>query len=261
MIDSHSHLDFNDFNADRQQVVDRAQQAGIEKIILAGVSQSTWPRLQKVCDDYANLLPCYGLHPYFIDQHEDHHLEDLKKILQQQPAVAVGECGLDYYLKDLDKNKQKNFFETQLDIADELNLPVVIHSRKANQDVLSALKKHANLNGMIHSFSGSIEVAQQFISRGFYISLGAVVTFEKATKIRKLAQQLPLDALLVESDAPDQPGLKHLKQRNEPAYIVETLDIIASLKNKTLAEVAIATHENTVRLFNLDHASFNQTES
>jgi len=251
MIDSHCHLDFEDFDADRQQVIERAQQAGIEKIIIAGISQTTWSHLRQVCEQYKNLYACYGLHPYFIEQHEIPHLDDLKNTLQQSKAVALGECGLDFYLSDLDKDKQQFFFEAQLDIADELNLPVVIHSRKANQQILTALKKHPNLRGMVHSFSGSIEVAQQFIKRDFYISLGAVVTFERATKIRKLAEQLPLDALLIESDAPDQSGLKHNNQRNEPAYIVETIAAIAELKKISLDEVAAASYKNALELFSL----------
>lgn len=252
MIDSHCHLDFEVFDNDRQQVIERARQAGVEKIILAGVTQASWLRLQKVCEDYQNLFPCYGLHPYFIEQHETQHLDDLKKILQQANAVALGECGLDFYLKHLDKNKQLQFFEAQLDIAEELKLPVVIHSRKANQDVLKALKSRPNLTGMIHSFSGSIEIAQQFIKQGFYISLGAVLTYERASKIRKLAQQLPLDALLIESDSPDQPGLKHHGQRNEPAYIVETIKAMAELRAVSAEEIAEASQHNAIELFSLN---------
>ncbi len=251
MIDSHCHLDFKAFDSDRLQVVERAQQVGVEKIIVAGISQATWPRLKKISESYQSTLACYGLHPYFIDQHEWHHLDDLKYFLQQNKAIGLGECGLDFYLKSLDKKKQHIFFEAQLDLAQELELPVVIHSRKANQDVLRAIKKRPSLSGMMHSFSGSIEVAKQFIDAGFYISLGAVLTFEKAVKIRKLAQQLPLDALLVESDAPDQSGLKHHKQRNEPAYIVETIKTIAELKNITEEEVSAASQDNAISLFSL----------
>ncbi len=251
MIDSHCHLDFPDFDNDREAVIKRAQEAGVKKIIIAGISQATWPRLKKICEQYKNLYPCYGLHPYFIEEHQPEHLDQLEDFLKNNPAVALGECGLDFYLSNLDKNKQQEFFEAQLDMALRLNLPVVIHSRKANSQILQAIQKRPGLNGMIHSFSGSIETARQFIDKGFYISLGAVVTFEKASKIRKLASQLPLDALLIESDAPDQPGLKHFKQRNEPAYIMETIKVLAKLRKESFAEIARASENNARELFKI----------
>ena len=259
IIDSHCHIDFSAFDHDRDQVLAHASQVGVKKIIVPGVLQKTWNKISEYCTQYTQLYPCFGLHPYYIEQHSEKDLTLLKQHIQQNTTVAVGECGLDFYLKNLDKSKQQFYFEAQLDIAKEFNLPVVIHARKSTEAVINTIKKYPQLNGMIHSYSGSYEQALQLIELGFYLSFGGPITYEKSTRLRKLVQSLPLDSLLVETDAPDQPVAKadeynantEGNSRNQPAYIVDVVDTIALLHSKNREEIASITTENANSLFQL----------
>jgi len=251
IIDSHCHIDFEDFDSDRKHVLQRAQNAGIKHIIVPSISADNWPRVRQNCQQYSQLHPCYGLHPYFLDQHKAEHLNELKKWLDNEAAVAIGECGLDFYLKHLDKNKQLEFFDAQLKIAVDYQLPVIIHSRKATEQVIQTIKKYPGLHGMIHSYSGSLEQAKQLIDLGFYISFGGAITYEKATRIRAIAQQIPLDALLIETDAPDQPDLHHHSKRNEPVYILNVLETLSELKDLPVEKIANTTSDNAISLFSL----------
>lgn len=251
IIDSHCHIDFTDFDADRSEVIQRAQQQGIEKIIVPGVQRSSWDRVRHCSDSYPALYPCYGLHPYFISEHKKTDIQALQTYIDQHRPVAIGECGLDFFLRDLDRELQQFYFEQQLDIALQADLPVVIHARKSTEAVIDAIKQRRSLRGMIHSYSGSYQQALKLINLGFYLSFGGPVTFEKATRLRKLVSQLPLDCLLVETDAPDQPGQMANRQRNEPAFIAEVVEQIALLHHTDINRVADITTENAKALFQL----------
>ncbi|MCW9012427.1 MAG: TatD family hydrolase [Gammaproteobacteria bacterium] len=251
IVDSHCHLDFEDFDDDRDQVLASAKSIGIEHIVVPAISSATWPRLKKVCDHYLECHAAYGLHPYYIDKHCHSDLDKLDQWIKREQPVAVGECGLDFFLKDLDKNKQQEFFEAQLDIANENQLPVVIHSRKATEQVILCLKKYPSLTGMIHSYSGSLEQARQLIDMGFYISFGGAITYDRASKLHSIAAKLPLEKLLVETDAPDQPGLKHHGQRNQPYYIFDVIETLARLRNDTVENISHITSSNAIALFSL----------
>lgn len=251
IIDSHCHLDFKVFNTDREQVIERASHAGVSKIIIPGVMQKTWRDIKLCCETYPQLYPCYGLHPYFIDQHKEADLELLRHWVKTSKPVAIGECGLDFYLKNLDQKKQIFYFEEQLDIALEFNLPVVIHARKSTEAVIDGIKKRPGLSGMIHSYSGSYEQAIKLIELNFYLSFGGPITYEKSTRLRKVVKSLPLDNLLVETDAPDQAMSNASTLRNEPAFITEVIKSIAHLHNTTEQEVARFTTENAKKLFQL----------
>lgn len=251
IIDSHCHIDFDVFDIDRDAVLKHASSLGIHKIIVPGVMQNTWQKIKDCCDNYPQLYPCYGLHPYFIHQHSTEDLDKLSGWVQDNKAVAIGECGLDYYLKNLDKASQQFYFEKQLDIAIEHNLPVVIHARKSTEDVIMAIKQRPSLRGMIHSYSGSYEQAIQLIDRNFFLSFGGPVTYEKSTKLRKIVASLPLESILVETDAPDQPTAHAKNSRNEPANITEVIQSIAHLHGSDTDEVARITSENAKTLFHL----------
>ncbi len=251
MIDSHCHLDFAAFDADRNQVIERSRQIGIDKIIIPGVAAYTFPRVKNTCNEYNECLAAYGLHPYFIDDHNEQDLITLDHWLETENAVGVGECGLDFYLKELDKEKQLEYFYAQLELAVKHRLPVIIHSRKATEQIIKALRKYPSLSGMIHSYSGSLEQANQLIDMGFYLSFGGAITYERATKLRNMVQQLPLESLLIETDSPDQPGSLHNKQRNEPGFITETLTTLSELKSLPIEIIATQTTKNTKTLFNL----------
>ena len=251
IIDSHCHLDFKVFDSDREQVIQRASHVGVNKIIIPGVMQKTWGDIKICCETYPHLYPCYGLHPYFINQHKESDLDKLRHYIEINDPVAVGECGLDFYLKNLDPEKQFFYFEQQLDIALEFKLPVVIHARKSTEDVIHAIKKRPGLNGMIHSYSGSYEQAIKLINLNFYLSFGGPITYEKSTRLRKIVKSLPLNNLLVETDAPDQPTSNASSARNEPSFITEVIENIADLHSTTEQEVARITTENAKKLFQL----------
>lgn len=251
IIDSHCHIDFDDFDADREQVLQRAQNAGVSKIIVPGVTQKTWQRITRTCLKYSQLYPCYGLHPYFIEKHTENDLLSLENYLLDNNAVGVGECGLDFFLKNLNKDKQIFYFEQQLDLAIKFKLPVVIHARKATEAVIKSIKNRPGLCGMIHSYSGSYEQAMQLIELGFYLSFGGPITYDNATRLHKLVRSLPLNNILIETDAPDQPVSAHYGERNEPAFITDIARQIAALKNIDINEVKSVTRNNTQNLFNL----------
>jgi len=252
ITDSHCHIDFDVFDNDRTQVIQNAKQAGVNKIIVPGVLHETWDKILSCCNEFTELYPCFGLHPYFIDKHQPQHLDNLKTYLDEHNPVAVGECGLDFFLKNIDVEQQIFYFEQQLDIALEFNLPVVIHARKSTEAVIKAIKKRPALRGMIHSYSGSYEQALQLIKLGFYLSFGGPVTYEKSTRLRKTLQQLPLESILVETDAPDQPVANAKNNRNEPLCILKVIESIASLHNTGTETIENITSKNAGELFKLN---------
>jgi len=251
LIDAHCHLDFINFDKDRDEVLERAKQNGISDIIIPGVSANNWQKIKSLCEQHNNLHPCYGLHPYWINQHEEKDLKKLEQFIDNNPCVAIGECGLDYRPEQAGKKKQQYFFEAQLEIALNKNIPVVIHSVRATEDVIQQLKKRPKLKGMIHSYSGSVEQAQQLIEMGFYISFGGAITYDHANKLRNTASKIPLTSLLIETDAPDQPDASHQHQRNEPAYLNEVLNILSGLRKENREVIAQQIRANTKILFNI----------
>ncbi len=250
MIDAHCHLDFEAFDDDREAVIKRAEAAGIEHIIIPGVKSEHWGRITKLCER-SNLHACYGLHPYYVDLHSNADLSKLEQQLSAQDCVALGECGLDYRDGQPEKQLQLKFFKAQLDIANNHNKPVVIHSVRATEDVIRLLKEYPELTGMIHSYSGSAEQAKQLINMGFYISLGGSITYPQATKTRKAAAQIDLSHLLIETDSPDQPDALHKNERNEPAFLSNVLHCLTELRTESADEIAAQTTKNARRLFNI----------
>ena len=251
LIDSHCHLDFESFDKDRAEVIRRAIDKNIQNIIIPGTRKAYWHRIKQLCQQYPQLHACYGLHPYWVNEHEQHDIEQLNEYIKTNRPVAIGECGLDFRPGQADKEAQLYYFAAQLDAAESSQLPVVIHSVKATETVIQTIKKFKNLKGMIHSYSGSTEQAKQLIELNFYISVGASVTYENAKKIKQVVKDMPLTSLLLETDSPDQPDLKHYKQRNEPAYLVNTLQAIAELRKEPADVIARQTTENAKSLFRL----------
>jgi TatD DNase family protein len=178
-------------------------------------------------------------------------LTQLAHWLAQEKPVAVGECGLDYYVKTLDKSQQDYFFTAQLQLAQETRLPVIIHARRSVEAVIQQVRRFKYLSGVVHSFAGSLQQAQHLIELGFYLSFGGPITYPGAHKLRKLVQVLPLEALLLETDAPDQPLATHRGERNEPAYLLEVLHTVATLRAQDPMDIAQATTRNALKLFNL----------
>ena len=251
LVDSHCHLDAGEFDADRSMVVERARDAGVRRQVVPAVTAASWPKLRDVCAAHDGLFPAYGLHPMFLDDHREAHLDDLREWLERERPVAVGECGLDHFIDGLDPAAQTIYFEGQLRLAREFDLPVIVHARRAVDAVTAAIRKVGQLRGVVHSFSGSRQQAEQLWDQGFMLGLGGPVTYERASRLRELAATMPLEWLLLETDAPDQPDAASRGQRNEPARLPVVLETIARLRGVTPSEVAAATSENAERLFAL----------
>lgn len=251
LIDSHCHLDFDAFDKDRAEVIQRAFDHHIQGIVIPGTQKKFWDRIKQLCHQYQQLHACYGLHPYWANEHNKQDIKQLNQYIETHRPVAIGECGLDFRPQQADKETQLFFFEAQLDIAEKNQLPVVIHSVKATEVVIQTIKKFKNLKGMVHSYSGSSEQAKQLIDLNFYISVGGSVTYDNAKKIKQVVKDIPLTSLLLETDAPDQSDLKHFNKRNEPAYLVNTLQAIARLMQEPVDMIARQTTTNAKNLFEI----------
>ena len=252
-IDSHTHLDFAEFDHDRNEVLNRAAKNHISDIIISATTAKRWPLIsQLACENCApKCHVAFGLHPMFMSEHKDEDIAALKKILSSQKAVAVAEIGLDFFISNPDRDAQIKLFVAQLDIAQQMNLPVIIHARKSQDIVLKYLRRFPDLRGSLHSFSGSEQQARQFIDLGFYLGFGGPITYTRATRLRKLVSSLPLDTMLIETDSPDQSDSKHQGKRNEPAYLPNVAVTIAHLRDISVEEVAQATSDNARILFKL----------
>ena len=251
LIDSHSHFDAAEFDADRAEVHARARAAGVAGQVVPAVDAAGWPKLRQVCRDHAGLYPAYGLHPMYLQAHRPQHLADLRTWIERERPVAIGECGLDYFVEGLDADSQQRYFDGQLALAREFELPVIVHARRAVDAVIAAIRRVGGLTGVVHSFSGSAEQAAQLHKLGFLLGIGGPVTYERANRLRKTVAAMPLEQLLLETDSPDQPGAAHRGERNEPAYLGEVLEVVAGLRGMAPDTLANATSANAQRLFGL----------
>ena len=255
LIDSHCHLDLDIFDTDRDEVILAAKQQKVSRIIVPSVTRDKWCRLARLQKKYSLLEVAYGLHPMFMEHHRDDSITELRDVLKKNKAVAVGECGLDLYVKQTkynDKERQINLFNEQLKLASEFSLPVIVHARKSVDLVLKVIRKYPEIRGVVHSFSGSQQQAEMLIKQGFMLGFGGPITYTRATRLRKIVAELPLESILLETDAPDQPDSQHHGQRNVPANLPHIAHTIAELKACELQKVAQVTTENAKLLFQLD---------
>jgi len=251
IIDTHCHLDVEDFNADREQVIGDCRLAGVTRMVVPAIDAHGWDSIRRLCDNHPGLLPAYGLHPVYINMHTPAQLDGLSDWLTRHRPIAVGEVGLDYYVKGLDRDRQQWFFERQLQMAKDHDLPVLLHSRKAHDPVIAALKRSGVCGGIAHAFNGSLQQARQYIKLGFKLGFGGTLTYARANHIHQLARELPLDAIVLETDAPDMPGAAYRGQRNSPCYLPEYLHALAVLRDMEPATVAAQTTANAARVLGL----------
>ncbi|MBE9560734.1 MAG: TatD family hydrolase [Proteobacteria bacterium] len=249
LIDSHCHLDFETFDNDRSDVLRRAKDNNISDIVIPGTEKIYWDRISSLCKNHSQLHACYGLHPYWINEQNKPHIESLKRYIELNRPVALGECGLDFRPQQAEKKLQLYFFEAQLGIAEQNQLPVVIHSVRATETVIQRIKKFSKLRGMIHSYSGSLQQAKQLVDLNFYISVGGSVTYDNAKNIKQVVKEIPLASLLIETDSPDQPDKKNKGKRNEPAYILSTVKAISEIRDESVDMIARQTTINAKKLF------------
>ena len=222
-----------------------------EPVSVPAVDAAGWPKLKTVCEELPGLHPAYGLHPMYLDAHRPIHLEELAGWIARESPVAVGECGLDYFVDGLDHEAQQVYFDGQLRLARDFDLPVIVHARRAVDAVVASIRKVGGLRGVVHSFSGSAEQAAQLHKLGFLLGIGGPVTYERANRLRGIVATMPLEQLLLETDSPDQPGAGHRGERNEPAHLVEVLDVVAILRGIPREKLASTTAANAERLFNI----------
>lgn len=254
LIDSHCHLDAEEFDPDRTAVIARAQAVGVQAQVVPAVTAASWPKLRAVCAAAPGLYPAYGLHPLFLDQHRPEHLPLLGEWIERERPCAIGECGLDFFVDGLDEAEQQRYFVGQLQLARDCDLPLIVHARRAVDAVILAIRKVGRVRGVVHSFAGSAEQAAQLRSLDFLIGLGGPVTYARAQRLRRLAATVPLQQLLLETDAPDQPDAAIRGERNEPARLRTVLDTIAELRDVSADSIAAQTTANARRLFGLPDA-------
>lgn len=252
MIDSHCHLDFPQFDHDRSRVIADAHSAGVKCIIIPGTTRQNWKSTIALVRLDQGLRIALGLHPYFLDQHCSEDLLYLQQLLEQQHGIiAIGEIGLDFAIRSLDRKKQLDLFAQQLDIARKYVLPVILHVRKAHDVVIQLLEKKSIHGGTVHAFNGTLQQAERYIDMGFCLGFGGMLTYPHSRKLHKLACQLPRESLVLETDAPDMTGYAHQGQRNSPAYLPEVRDKLAELRHESSAEVECYTTKNARRVFHL----------
>jgi len=254
LIDSHCHLDFAAFDDDRDAVLARAAAAGVTDIVVPGVTRKTWPRLADLCASRAGLHGALGLHPLFLAEHRPEDLEALPAAIDANRPVAVGEIGLDYYDRGADRGAQRRYLRRQLEIARETGLPVILHVRKAHDDMLGLLRAAGVRGGIAHAFNGSRQQAEQYLELGFKLGFGGMLTFERSRRLRELARTLPLEALVLETDAPDMSVARHRGERNSPEYIPDVLAALADLRPEHVEEIAAATTRSAAAVLGLNTA-------
>lgn len=251
LVDSHCHLDAEQFDPDRDTVLLRARDAGVTRQILPAVSASAFAKLRDLCRTNHGLFPAYGLHPMFMADHRPDHIAELGCWIESEKPVAIGECGLDFHIENAEIDAQRFYFRAQLNLAREMDLPVIVHARKALDEVINEIRKVGNLRGVVHSFSGSLEQARRLWEYGFSLGIGGPVTYERAHRLRGIVATMPIEFLLLETDAPDQPLHGHQGARNEPAHLIEVCNAVAGLRLVEPEILAQTTTRNCERLFDL----------
>lgn len=244
LIDTHCHLDAAEFDADREAVHAAARAAGVEIIVVPAVEVSAFARTRETVSRYPGCVAAYGIHPLYVMQAADDDLAALRQWLLAERPVAVGEIGLDLYVAGIDPARQEHFFVEQLRLAREFDLPVLLHVRRAVDAVLKQLRRFKVRGGIAHAFNGSRQQADEFIKLGFALGFGGAMTYAGSTRIRELARHLPLEAIVLETDAPDIPPAWLNGGRNTPAELPRIASVLAELRELPVAELAQRTAAN-----------------
>ena len=252
LIDSHAHLEMKEFDHDREKVVERARQAGVGFIVTVGTNLALSRKAVELAERHENIYATIGIHPHDVVNTDNKTFDALRELAQRKKVVAYGEIGLDFFRNISPQEKQLDLFSRQLELAKELQLPVIIHDRDAHEQTLKIVKASSIRCGVFHCFSGDYNMARQCIDLGFYISVPGVVTYDKAKTIQDVVRHVPLSSLLLETDAPYLAPIPHRGKRNEPSFIIHTAKKVAELKSLSLEEVAQATTKNAKSLFHIE---------
>jgi TatD DNase family protein len=252
LIDSHAHLEMREFESDRSDVIGRAKSAGVDFIVTVGTNVELSRKAVKLAGQHENIYATIGVHPHDVGKISNTTYDELKKLAGDKKVVAYGEIGLDYFRNIAPQALQIEKFGEQLQLAKELNLPVVIHARQAQAQSLEMIKSSGIHSGVFHCFSGDYEMARQCLDWGFYLSVPGVVTFNKSKTMQEVVKKVPLASLLLETDCPYLTPDPFRGKRNEPAYIVYTAKKVAEIKGLSWEEVATVTAQNTLDLFRIE---------
>lgn len=253
LFDTHVHLNADQFENDLDEVIQRAKEAGVDKMVVVGFDEKTIKIAMDLVERFDFLYAAVGWHPVDAIDLTEERLQWIEELAAHPKVVAIGETGLDYHWDKSPKDAQKDAFRKQIALAKRVNLPVIIHNREADQDIVDLLKEEdaKDVGGIMHCFGGSVEIADQCLKMNFHISLGGPVTFKNARRPKEVAKAVPMDRLLVETDAPYLAPHPYRGKRNEPAYVKLVAEQIAELRDMTYEEVARQTTENAHKLFGI----------
>lgn len=251
-IDTHTHLDFDRFDTDREEVIRRAHDANVAAMITIGIDHKTSLAAVKIAEEHTNIYAAVGVHPHDAANMTDEEFDDICSLLSHPKVVAIGEIGLDYHYDYSPRDVQRRVFRRFLDVAKEEQMPVIIHTREADEDILATIKEKArdNWQGVFHCFSGNEQMAKRVLELGFTISFTGTVTFKNSDSAA-VAASVPLDRLMIETDCPFLAPIPKRGKRNEPAFVVHVAEKIADTKQMPIEEFAQATTLNALRLFNI----------
>ncbi len=248
-IDTHCHLDASEFGVTPATLVQEALDAGVGTIVVPGVERTNFAAVHSICTQHPNCAPAYGIHPMYVDRATPADLDAVREYLQQPNTVAVGEIGLDFFVENYDQEKQEYYFAAQLKLAREFDLPALLHIRRAQDTILKHLRQHKVRGGIAHAFNGSPQQAAEFIKLGFKLGFGGAMTYTRATRLRELARTLPLESIVLETDAPDiPPAFLESGTPNRPGYLPRIAQTLAELRNLPLQEIARITSENALSI-------------
>ncbi|MDB6146115.1 MAG: yjjV [Pseudomonas sp.] len=255
LIDTHTHLDFPDFDADRDTLLANCRALGVERVVVLGVYQRNWQRVWDLVQSDDGLFAALGLHPLYIDEHLPEHLTELgdwlRRLKGHPQLCAIGEIGLDYFVESLDRERQQDVFEAQLQLAADFNLPALLHVRRSHAATIATLKRFKlERSGIIHAFAGSREEAREYIKLGFKLGLGGAATWPQALRMHRVIAELPLDSVVLETDSPDMPPAMYPNQRNSPEHLPDICMALAELMSIRADDLADASTRNARELFN-----------
>jgi TatD DNase family protein len=254
LIDTHTHLDFPDFDADRQALLAESRALGVRRIVVLGVYQANWQRVWELVQNDPDLHAAFGLHPVYLDDHRPEDLSELgdwlTRLAGHRQLCAVGEIGLDYFIESLDRERQQALFEAQLQLAADFNLPALIHVRRSHAAVIATLKRfRLKRAGIIHAFAGSKEEAREYIKLGFKLGLGGAPTWPQALRMHRVLAELPLDSVVLETDSPDMAPAMFPGQRNSPAHLPAICAALAPWMAISPERLAAASTANSCEVF------------
>ncbi|MFW6029611.1 MAG: TatD family hydrolase [Halanaerobiales bacterium] len=253
LIDTHAHLDFPKFNKDRLEVIAEAWDKGLSYIVNVGADMLSSKRSLVLAQEYPFIYATVGVHPHEASELDEEALTKLREFAEDDKVVAIGEIGLDYHYDNSPRDIQREAFKKQLLLAKELDLPVVIHSREADEDTLKILKEYypGMKAGIMHCFGSDLKMARECLDLGLYLAFGGVITFKNAGKLRDVVKEVPLERILIETDSPYLTPVPFRGQRNEPKFVRFVAEKIAEIKDISLIEVAETTTANAIKVYNL----------